>query len=127
MAIANLPIFFDMLYSKQDGYLAPDGYLYNDQMFQSLNNLLMIFNKSASTIFTNIPALQAVGINAPALLGVNPPSFTTGQINAIVAINPYVVPFGTTWYNITINKLQVWVQVSPGPPPVGAIQTITSV
>ncbi len=126
MTITNLPVFFDMIYSKSDGKLAADGYLYNDQMFQSLNNLLMMFNKISSTIFTNISSLEAVGINVPALLGINPPSFTTTQITAIVTATysdgSFVVLPGTIWYNTDINKLQVLVLVSS----VRTVQTITS-
>lgn len=119
MTIPLLPAFFDMIYSKSDGHLSADGYLYNDQMFQVLNNLLMMFNNSASTIFMNYPTLIALNINAPFLIGINPPSFTSAQISAIVAITPSIIPLGTMWYNSSMKKLQFLSDVA-------TIQTITS-
>lgn len=119
MTIQDLPPFFDMQCTEKGEKLSPDFYLYNDQMFQALNNLMSFFNQCASTLLVDIPALQAVGINAPALLGINPPSFTTAQINAIYAVSPSIVPVGTIWYNSTTDQLQF--------KGASAIQTITSV
>jgi hypothetical protein len=122
MPIQDLPAFFDMIYTIEGGRLSPDGYLYNDQTFQTLNNLVGMFNNSSSTLFSDVASLQAVGINAPALLGINPPSFTTTQITAILALAPPdpVVPVGTMWYNSTIKKLQFKSDT-------GVVETITSV
>lgn len=120
MTISKLPPFFDMVYSNvKDGHLSPDGYLYNDQLFQTLNALLFMYNSGASTLLQNNNALVAVGITAPALLGINPPSFTTAQIAAILAYTP-PVPNGTMWYNSTLKKLQFKADT-------GIIETITSV
>lgn len=124
MAISELPSFFDMVYTKSDGRLAADGYLYNDQMFQSLNQTVFVVNQVAASTFKDIPSLTAVGINAPAVLGATPPSFTTAQINAINAAvdanGDPLVEIGTIWYDSDINKLKFR---GAG----GVIQTITSV
>ena len=111
MTIPNLPAFFDMQYTTKDGKLAPDGYLYNDQTFQVSFNTLFTVNNLASTLFVNIAELQPPalnpGINAPALLGINPPSFTAVQIAAIAALAaPNSVPLGTLWYDSTNDVLK---------------------
>lgn len=94
MAIQSLPTFFDMVYSKPDGHLAPDGYLYNDQMFQALNALVILVN----TIVTSTVSGASVTIN-----GIHPPSYTTAQI---VALEPNV-PAGTLFFNTTLKKMQL--------------------
>lgn len=120
MTISKLPPFFDMVYSNiKDGHLAADGYLYNDQLFQTLNALVFMYNAGASTLLQNNNALVAVGITAPALLGINPPSFTTAQIAAIIGITPPIIPEGTIFYNSTLKKLQFKDDT-------GIIKTITS-
>jgi hypothetical protein len=124
MTIQSLPTFFNMKFTDKDGKLSSDAYLYLDQQFQALNNLMIMFNNSVSTIFANTPSLQTAGIMAAAVLGINPPSFTTAQIDAIVALNPAppgipIIPLGTIWYNSTLSKLQF---LSPS----GIIETITS-
>lgn len=119
MTIQKLPPFFDMVFTDKDGRLTADGYLYNDQLFQALNTLLFMYNNGASTLVQNINALVTAGITAPALIGINPPSFTTAQIAAIVAVTPSIVPLGTIWYNSTLKKLQFLADT-------GIIETITS-
>jgi hypothetical protein len=93
MAIQDLPTFFDMVYTKPDGHLAADGYLYNDQMYQALNLLVNTINLMVTTLITNGTVL----IN-----GINPPIKTTAQITALLPN----VPIGTIWYNSNLKKLQ---------------------
>lgn len=104
--IPTLPAFFDMVYSNPNGKLAPDGYLYNDQMFQALNALVILVNG----LTTSVVSGSSVTIN-----GINAPSFTTTQI---IALEPSV-PNGTLWYNSTLKKLQFKADA-------GVIETITS-
>ena len=104
--IPTLPAFFDMVYSQANGRLAPDGYLYNDQMFQALNALVILVNG----ITTSVVEGSNVTIN-----GLNPPSFTTTEITALEPD----VPLGTIWYNSTLKKLQFKADT-------GVIETITS-
>lgn len=113
--IQSLPPFFDMNYTDQKGKMTNDSYMYNDQTFQALNLLINLFNGFAQTITVNNPTLQAVGINAPALLGVSPPSFSTVQITAI---EPFVSN-GTMFFNTDLEKMQLKTAS-------GVIQTITS-
>jgi hypothetical protein len=115
MTITTLPAFFDMQYTDKDGKMTNDSYLYNDQTFQVLNLLINMFNGVAQTNTVDEAALQAVGISAPALLGIAPPSYTTAQITAI---EPFVSN-GTMWFNTNLVKLQVKTAT-------GVIQTITS-
>lgn len=106
MPTPTLPAFFDMIYTESNGKLAPDGYMYNDQMFQALNVLVILVNRITTTIVngTNI-----------AINGINPPSYTTAQI---IALEPTVTA-GTIWYNSTLKKLQFKADS-------GVIETITS-
>jgi len=115
MTLPSLPAFFDMPYTDKEGKLTPDSHLYNDQTFQVLNNLVTFFNDFVNTLLADITALQAVGINSPALLGINPPSYTTAQI---IAIEPNVNN-GTMWFNNNLKKLQFKTDS-------GVIETITS-
>jgi hypothetical protein len=98
MPIQNLPPFFNMVYTnKDDGRLSPDGYLYNDQMFQALNAAIILLNDITTTIISR----GSVTLN-----GLNPPSLTTEQIMTLITSNPVTVPMGTIWYNSDIDKLQ---------------------
>ena len=130
MAIQNLPAFWDMVFTNKEGHLSADGYLYSDQTFQALNLSVSDLNAVTSTYVQN-GTVNPYGLSPiPAngelvVIGLNPPSFTTAQINAIAAASPQVVPFGTIWYNTTINKLQVYINIAPAPPGY-AVQTITS-
>jgi hypothetical protein len=123
MPVQSLPPFFDMLFTKDEGRLASDGYLYLDQQYQALNNMETMFNFSTSTLFVNYSALQAVGVTQPALLGINPPTFTTAQITALYsatdANKKALLPTGSIWYNSELDKLQF--------KGASAVQTITSV
>ena len=98
MAIQSLPPFFDMVYSKPDGHLATDGFLYNDHMYQTLSSLITAFNfVFDTTVNTSLSGTNPVTIN-----GLVPPSFTTAQITDLLPN----VSIGTIWYNNTLNKLQ---------------------
>ena len=119
MTIQSLPPFYNMKFTLTDGKLTPEAHLFEDQTFQALNNLMVMFNQLSSTLFVNVASLSAVGINAPALIGINLPSFTTAQITAILAVVPSIVSVGTIWYNSTLDKLQFKGAT--------AVQTITSV
>jgi hypothetical protein len=107
MAIPSLPTFFDMVYTKQDGHLAADGYLYNDQMFRVLNVLVVLVNSLSTSA---IDDKQNVTLN-----GLNPPSKTTAEITALQPS----VNNGTLFYNSTLKKLQFKADT-------GVIETITS-
>jgi hypothetical protein len=80
MSLPNLPAFFDMSFTQDNGRLTADGYMYLDQTFQTLNALVNMFNN-----------------------GVQYPQKTTAEI---VALEPSS-PTGTTWFNTTLAKLQV--------------------
>jgi hypothetical protein len=126
MPIVNLPAFFDMVYTNKDGKLSPDGHMYNDQMFQVLNNMVFIINGITTTVIVSTKSTEPnVTID-----GLNPPSKTTVEITAIVqrdidaiaAGEPIPVPYGTMWYNSDMNKLQFLGVVATVP----TVQTITS-
>jgi hypothetical protein len=106
MSLPMLPAFFDMYYTEKDGRLSPDGYLYNDQMFQVLNLAINLINTMVSSSISN---------NTIVNNGLTPPQFTTTQITALVP-NSVV---GTIWFNTTLSKLQVL--TAPG-----VVETITS-
>jgi len=107
MSIPTLPAFFDMYYTEKDGRLTADAYLYNDQMFQSLNLVVILLNGLINSAIIN---------NAIVNNGVQFPQFTTAEI---IALEPDSVN-GTVWFNTTLAKLQVKTAA-------GVIETITSV
>lgn len=107
ISLDSLPPFFNMYFTEKDGRLSTDGYLYNDQLFQTVNVIVLLLNSLSST------SIQG---NDVVLDGINPPSYTTLDI---VDLEPNV-PRGTIWYNSTLKKLQFKADD-------GVIETITSV
>lgn len=107
MTIPALPVFFDMNYTEKDGRLTADSYLYNDQMFQSLNLAVTLLNSLVSSAIIN---------NTLVNNGVVFPQKTTAQI---MALEPNATD-GTVWFNTDVSKLQVKTAA-------GVIETITSV
>jgi len=106
--IPSLPAFFDMYYTNlENGKLATDGYLYNDQTFQVLNAIIILLNGALTSL---------VDGNTVTLNGINPPPKTTAEI---AALEPDV-GVGTLWYNSNLKKLQFKSDT-------GVIETITSV
>lgn len=79
--VPNLPPFFNMIYTKEDGSLTANAQLYNDLMYQILNQLIVMINN-----------------------GLQLPNKTTAEITAYAADTS--VPIGTLWYNTSLNKLQ---------------------
>jgi hypothetical protein len=106
MTIPALPAFFDMYYTEKNGKLTADGYLYNDQMFQSLNLAVILLNGLINSAIINGNIVNN---------GVQFPQFTTTQITALVP----TAAIGTVWFNTTLAKLQVLTAT-------GVVQTITS-
>lgn len=105
--IPALPAFYDMYYTEKDGRLTADSYLYNDQMFQSLNLVVILLNDLINSAIIN---------NTIVNNGVQFPQFTTAEITAL---EPDSVN-GTVWFNTTLAKLQVKTAA-------GVVETITSV
>jgi hypothetical protein len=106
MTIATLPAFFDMNYTTKEGRLTADAYLYNDQMFQSLNLVVILMNSLINSAIIN---------NVIVNNGVQFPQFTSAQITALVPTSV----LGTVWFNTDVAKLQVLTAPS-------VVQTITS-
>ena len=111
--IPALPAFFDMKYTEKDGRLAPDGYLYNDQMFQSLNVAIIVLNSIVDSLIINDGTVNGGTVVNNGLII---PSKTTAEITAL---EPDAQD-GTMWFNTTLTKLQVKTAA-------GVIETITSV
>lgn len=107
MTIPALPVFYDMDYTKQDGKLTADAYLYNDQTFQSLNLAIILLNDLVNSAIIN---------NTIVNNGVQFPQKTTVEITAL---EPDAAD-GTVWFNTNLAKLQVKTAS-------GVIETITSV
>ena len=80
MTIANLPPFYFFKYVDEKGDMTGDAHLFNDQMWQSLNNVINYFNN-----------------------GITFPSYTTAQI---IALEPSS-SVGTVWFNSSLAKLQL--------------------
>jgi len=113
MSLDNLPVFYDMPYTDKDGNLTSEANLYNDQMFQTLNNAVFLINTLVTSVVIND---GTVNNNTVVNNGLLAPQKTTAQITALepTAAN------GTIWFNTTLAKLQVKTAS-------GIVQTITSV
>lgn len=111
MTIPTLPPFFDMYYTKEDGRLSPDGYLYNDQMFQALNLAVILLNSLVTSSIVISGGVPNNIIND----GVNFPQKTTAEITALEPD----APIGAVWFNTSLAKLQVKTAN-------GVVETITS-
>lgn len=107
MTIQNLPVFFDMYFTEKDGKLTPDGYLYNDQLFQALNIAIILLNSIVNSNTTNGEIINN---------GIQFPNYTSAEITALEPTSLV----GTVWFNTTIAKLQVKTAS-------GVIETIQSV
>lgn len=73
----GIPAFFNMQCTDKGDKLSTDFYLYNDQLFQALNDRITIY-------------------------GVNVPTFTNADVGAL----PTNLALGTMWYNSDLDKLQ---------------------
>lgn len=79
--IPSLPPFFNMRYTDEKGDLTVNAQLYNDLMYQVLNEVVEYFNT-----------------------GLQLPRKTTADIT--VYLNDINIPVGTLWFNSSIGKLQ---------------------
>lgn len=70
-----------MIYTKEDGSLTANAQLYNDLMYQILNQLIVMINN-----------------------GLQLPNKTTAEITAYLADTS--IPLGTLWFNTDIGFLQ---------------------
>lgn len=119
MPLADLPPFFYMNFTDKDGNLTRDGYLYLDQQFQTLNNLVYLINHITTTIVN-----PKVGNAIPVTInGINPPLKTSREINSLVTANPITTPIGTIWYDSDMKKLRFLADIVAG---VGQVETIQS-
>lgn len=109
MTLPNLPAFYDMKYTQQDGSMTHDSKVFNDQTFQTLNALVILVNQMSLTIVNQQSANNVI------YNGLTAPSFTTAEI---VALEPSATN-GTMWYNSTLKKMQFKADS-------GVIETITS-
>lgn len=109
MTIPLLPAFFDMVMVKDDKHLSPDGYLYLDQQFQVLNDVVNLVN----SITTNTVSNGSVTIQS-----LVPPTYTVAP--SATALD--ALPLGAMWYNSTLKKLQFKSDTGPS-----VVSTITSV
>ena len=109
MSLPNLPVFFDMKYTLPTGDLTPDAYLYNDNMFQTLDMAIFLLNSIvASTVSSNRTVTNE---------GLLFPQKTSAQITTLGADT--TIPLGAAWFDTDIAKLKVKTAAS-------TIETITS-
>lgn len=99
----KLPAFYNMPWARTDGRMHTEAQLYNDQMFQTMDQLVGYMNVNLT------PA------------GYYVPQATTAIITGYRDDNN--VPVGAIWFNTNLSKLQV--KTALGSP--GTIETITSV
>lgn len=78
--LARIPPFLNTQYTKPDGNLTTEAYLFNDQVYQSLRSVVDGYTDGIAV--------------APR---------TTAQI---AALEPNA-PIGALWFNLTLAKLQV--------------------
>ena len=82
MALNNLPPYYDILYTKEDGSLTPEANLYNDQTFQVLNDLVNQINDGLAMSQKTTTEITTLGDDTS-------------------------VPNGTIWFDTTASKLKV--------------------
>jgi len=111
--IPTLPAFYNMHYTREDGTLTPDSYLYNDQTFQTLNLAMLLINSVVASTITPGSSGLLPSITPDAIIV---PNKTTAQITALEP----EAQNGSIWFNTTLSKLQVKTAA-------GVIETITSV
>lgn len=113
MSLPKLPPFSDIPWVNADGKLAPEAFLYSDEMSQTL-----------------IRAITLLNIVITSRIGVDPTSGTDGQVinDGLIMANKTTVEInnlepnaalGTVWFDTTISKLKVKTAS-------GIIETITS-
>lgn len=106
--IASLPPFNDFPLVDKDGKMTTDSLMYNDQLWQSLNIVVVLLNGLVASNVTQDGAITNQGVTLP--------SYTTSEI---IALEPNV-DNGTIWFNTSLSKLQVKTST-------GTIETIQSV
>lgn len=87
MSIYNFPVFFNMVYTKDDGSLTDEALLYNDQLNQSLQRVGFFFNN-----------------------GIGLPHKT--NVQAAAAATDDNIPVGAQWFNTDLAKAQIKVTTS---------------
>jgi hypothetical protein len=97
MAIPDLPVFFDMRYSDDSGKLTSDAFLYNDNLWQSLNLAIFLLN---SIVLSTVNADGSI-VND----GLVFPSKTNAEI--LDYISDPDIPNGAAWYDLSDNKIKV--------------------
>lgn len=114
MSLSNLPPFYNMKWTKEDGGLTAESSLYNDQLFQTLNQSITLLN---SLVTSNILTKQVGTQNSGTVInnGVKIPVKTTMQINNL---EPQA-SIGTLWFDSDVSKLKIKTAS-------GIIETITS-
>lgn len=113
MTIPSIPPFYDMPYTDpvSDGRLTSESYLYNDQLWQSLNIAVELLNTLITSTITTSGGVPNQIINN----GVVFPPKTSAEI---ATLEPDA-SVGTVWFNTDLAKLQVKTAT-------GVVQTITS-
>lgn len=79
MSLPKLPVFYDMTFTDDQNNLTSEALLYNDNLFQTLNELVRQINN-----------------------GLALPNKTTAQITSLLAD----AEIGTIWFNTDVNKMQ---------------------
>lgn len=80
MTVASLPPYYKMKAADEKGEISTEFNLYNDQLWQTLNQIVEFFNN-----------------------GVPAPNFKTSEISALEP----EAGIGTIWFNTDLAKLQV--------------------
>lgn len=107
--LALLSPFYNMPYTTEDRYLTTSAYLYQQQLFQTLDSMIVIINEVVLTSFNaTTESYDYDGLIAP--------SKTTAEITTLEPDSQD----GTIWFNTTLSKLQVKTAA-------GTVETITSV
>jgi len=97
MSIPNLPVFFDMKYTNDKGELTPDAFLYNDNMFQTLNVAVFLLNSIVSSLVASDGTITNQGLTVP--------NKTTVEIAAFGVDTD--IPLGAIYFDTDIAKLKV--------------------
>lgn len=100
MPLSSLPPFYKMIVTDKNDSMSADLYMYLDQQFQTLNQLLLLISQLTTT---TVSAPNGAN-NQVVIDGLTIPSKSSADIANLVSSNS--VPVGTIWYDTTLNKLK---------------------
>lgn len=112
MSLPNLPVFYDMPITEHGDRISSEGYIYNDNLWQTLDLAVKLLN---SIVTTELTSASPYNSNTLINNGIVFPSKTNAEITSLEPD----ASLGTVWFSTTDAKLKLKTAA-------GTIETITS-